>query len=429
MTKKLNLLGFLGLFALISCQTKQEKTMVFDYPETKKVNHADTYHGVEVADTYKWLEDDQSEETKDWVIAQNKVTFGYLESIGFRKGLQNRIERLMDYERISAPFREGDFEYFYKNDGLQDHSVLYRTKIGDADSAPEVFLDPNGFSTDGTVALRGVFFTKDGTLSAHMITEGGSDWRKVIVMDAVNKEVKEDTLINVKFSGISWKWKEGFYYSSYDNPKDGSQLSGKTQHHKLYYHKLGTPQSEDELVFGGEKQPNRYIFGFVTDDQNYLVISAAQNTSGNRLYVKDLQKSNSDFILFQEDYYATCDYEDNVGSKFYLYTNIDAPNYRLVSVDLDNPDQSNWKDVIPESENVLRIGAGGGKFFANYLIDAKTAIKQYDRNGQLEREVQLPGIGSAYGFSAKEEDTELYYTFTSFTFPQTIYKYNIALII
>ncbi len=420
-------LAMVGILA-IACQSEKATTpkQPIQYPTTQKVDHVDTYHGVEVPDPYRWLEDDRSEETGEWVKAQNDVTFGYLKNIPFKADLQSRIEKLNDYEKISAPFKEGAYEYFYKNDGLQDHSIVYRTKIDEVDGTPEVFLNPNEFSADGTTALRGIIFTKDGTLSAHMITEGGSDWRKAIIMDVASKKVLEDTLVDIKFSGISWKGNEGFYYSSYDKPKAGSALSGKTQHHKLYYHKLGTPQSSDQLVFGGAKQPNRYIGGFMTNDQKYLVVSAAQNTSGNRLYIKDLSKPNSDFVLFQEDYLATANYTDNVGSKFYLYTNIGAPNYRLVSVDFNKPTQENWKDVIPESENVLRVNTGGGKFFANYLVDAKTAIKQFDRSGKLEREVSLPGIGSAGGFGAKDEAKDLYYSFTSFTYPSTIFKYDIA---
>jgi len=283
---------FLAMVAILAVACQSEKTATpktpITYPTTNKIDHVDTYHGVEVSDPYRWLEDDRSEETGAWVKAQNEVTFGYLDKIPFKKELQARIEKLNDYEKISAPFKEGAYEYFYKNDGLQDHSIVYRTKIGEENGTPEIFLNPNKFSSDGTTALRGIIFTKDGTLSAHMITEGGSDWRKAIIMDVASKKVLEDTLVDIKFSGISWKGNEGFYYSSYDKPKAGSALSGKTQHHKLYYHKLGTPQSSDQLVFGGEQQPNRYIGGFMTNDQRYLVVSAAQNTSGNRLYVKDV---------------------------------------------------------------------------------------------------------------------------------------------
>ena len=407
-----------------SYQESTDHTSSLVYPETRKSEHEDDYFGHKVPDPYRWLEDDTSEETATWVKAENEVTFGYLNNITFRDKVKARLEELMNYERVSAPFIEGGYEYFYKNDGLQDHSVLYRRKAGSEEA--EVFLDPNIFSEDGTVGLRGVFFTKDGDLSAHMISDGGSDWRKVITMNVETREVIEDTLVNVKFSGISWQGNEGFYYSSYDKPEDGSQLSAKTQYHKLYYHKLDTPQKEDVLVFGGEQQPNRYIGGFVTEDQQYLVVSAAQNTSGNRLYIKDLSKPDAEFTLFQDDYMARFSYKDNMGSVFYFSTNIDAPNYRLIKIDISKPGKEDWQDVISETENVLRTSTAGGKIFANYLVDAKTEIRQFDMNGNLERKVELPGIGSAFGFGDKKEVEELYYTFTSFTFPATIYKYNIS---
>jgi len=410
------------LIVLFACKNPGAE---LTYPETKKIDYVDVYHGQEVADPYRWLEDDMSAETAEWVEAQNKVTFGYLNQIPFRDKLKTRIESLNDYEKIGAPFREGNYEYFYKNTGLQNHSILFRSPI-DSDEEPKVFLDPNTFSEDGTVALRGVSFTKDASLATYMITEGGSDWRKIIVINVETKEMIEDTLIDVKFSGVSWRGNEGFYYSSYDNPKNTSALSAKTQLHKLYFHKLGTSQSKDKLIYGGEKEPNRYIGGYVTEDENYLIVTAAQNTSGNQVYVKDIKKSNSPYIQLQDDYFARCRVVDNEGATFFLYTNIDAPNYRLVAVKLSNPSQSAWNDIIPETENVLRVNSGGGSLFANYLVDAKSAIKQFDYKGRLVREIELPGIGSAGGFGAKREETELYYSFSSFTYPSTIFKYDIA---
>jgi len=422
---KTSIVFALSLLIILSGCYSQENgsNEALNYPSTAKTEYEDEYFGNKVPDPYHWLEDDESEETADWVVQENKVTFGYLDQIDFRDEVKKRLEQLLDYERISAPFIEGEYEYFYKNDGLQDHSILYRTEKGK--DTPEVYIDPNEFSDDGTIGLRGVYFTKDGTMSVHLISDGGSDWRNVITMNVVNKEVIEDTLVNVKFSGISWRKNEGFYYSSYDKPLDGSQLSAKTQRHKLYFHKLGTSQNEDKLVYGGDRQPNRYISGFVSEDQNYLIVSAAQNTSGNQIFIKDLA-DNGDFIQIQDDYMARCSPIDNRGPVFYLLTNIDAPNYRITKVDINNPGRENWEDVIPESENVLRAGTGGGKIFANYLVDAQTQIKQYNMEGDLEREVDLPGIGSAFGFGDKLEATELYYTFTSFTYPSTIFKYNIA---
>lgn len=425
----MKLLFFFGLGALslaIGCNSPETKSTPLEYPVTTKSDHVDTYHGVEVPDPYRWLENDTSAETGSWVEAQNKVTFGFLDKITWRANLKKRLEALVDYERISAPFKEGDYEYYYRNTGLQNHSVLYRKPKDNRDAEPEVFLDPNSFSEDGTVGLSGISFTEDGSLSAHQVTEGGSDWRKVIVMDAVSKKVLEDTMINIKFSGTSWYKNEGFFYSSYDNPKDGSQLSGKTQHHKLYYHKLGTPQSSDALVFGGPAQPNRYIQGFVTEDNNYLIISAAENTSGNQLFVKDLNDPKRPLIQLSDDYFSRTSYVDHIGTRFLLSTNIDAPNYRVIAVDLSKPSRDQWTDVIPETENVLSAGSGGGKLFANYLIDAKSSVKQFDMDGKLEWDIELPGIGTASGFGAKAKDKDFYYSFTSFTSPSTIYHYDIA---
>lgn len=410
---------FIILFGMLwSCETS------IQYPETKKITHSDFYHGIEVSDPYRWLEDDMSNETGEWVKSQNKVTSKFLGKIGFRKKLERRIKKLNDYEKIGAPFKEGDYEYFYKNSGLQNHSVVYRTRIG-SDENPEVFIDPNTFSKDGTVALRGLSFTKDGSLLAYMITDGGSDWRKIIVMNTKTKEIIGDTLKDVKFSGLSWKNNDGFFYSSYDNPSEEnkSELSAKTQYHKLYFHQLNTPQAQDKLVYGGNKQPNRYVSGSVTEDQRYLAIYAGQNTSGRQLYIQDLTVPGSKPIKIQGDYFARASVITNKNKTFYLYTNIEAPNGRIVSVDLSMPNI--WKDVVSETENVMYPSSGGGNLFVRYLVDAKSQIMQFDLNGKIIREIELPAIGSAYGFSAKEDEDDLYYSFSSYTYPSTIFNYNI----
>ena len=418
------IIKFKNIFAICISALFLSCDVAIKYPETKKVSHSDFYHGIEISDPYRWLEDDMSDETGEWVKNQNKVTSRFLQKIGFRKKLERRIKKLNDYEKIGAPFKEGDYEYFYKNSGLQNHSVVYRTRIGSSQD-PEVFIDPNTFSDDGTVALRGLSFTKDGSLLAYMITEGGSDWRKIIVMNTSTKEVIGDTLKDVKFSGLSWKNNDGFYYSSYDNPSEEnkSELSAKTQYHKMYYHKLNSTQSEDKLVYGGEKEPNRYVSGGVTEDQNYLQIYAGQNTSGRQLYIKDLITPNSKPVKIQGDYFARADVLYNKKRTFYLFTNIDAPNGRIVSVNLSEPNI--WKDVVPESENVMFASSGGGYLFVRYLVDAKSQIIQYDLNGEIVREIDLPGIGSAYGFNAKEDEKDLYYSFSSYTYPSTIFNYDI----
>ena len=393
------------------------------YPKTKKVDVVDEYFGVKVPDPYRWLEDDLAEDTKNWVVEQNKVTQNYLSQIPFRDKIKKRLETLWNYEKYSAPFKEGDYTYFFKNNGLQNQSVLYRQKEG---GEPEEFLDPNKFSKDGTTSLSGIEFTKDGSLAAYQISEGGSDWRKVIVIKADDKSLVGDTLIDVKFSGLAWKGKEGFYYSSYEKPKEGSQLSAMTQHHKLYYHKLGTPQSEDKLIFGGAETPRRYVGGYLTEDERFLVITAATSTTGNELYIQDLSKPDSKIVRvvdnFDKDHYVV----DNEGSTLYISTNLNAPNNKIVTVDASDPAVKNWKDFIPETENVLNVSTGGGKIFANYLKDATSLVLQYDMKGTLEKTVSLPGVGTASGFSGKKEEKEVYFTFTSYVYPSTIYKYAVV---
>jgi len=421
-------LGLCIISVMIACkqETKEQthKTAIaLNYPSTKKVDTIDTYFGTKVEDPYRWLEDDRSKETEEWVATQNKTTFGYLEKIPFRKDLKDRLTSLWNYEKVSAPFKEGDYTYFYKNDGLQNQSVLYRFK--NEGDTPEVFINPNTFSKDGTTSLSSTSFSEDGKLLAYLISEGGSDWRKAIVKDVENKEIIEDTLVDIKFSGISWRGNEGFYYSSYDKPK-GSELSAKTDQHKLYYHKLGTPQKEDKLVFGGTpEQKHRYIWGRVTEDNKYLIITASISTSGNKLFIKDLTNPNSKLITILGNTDTDTNIVDNVGSKLYLETNLNAPNRKIVTVDASNPIPENWKDFIPETENVLSPGTGGGYFFAEYMVDAISKVLQYDYNGKLIREITLPGIGSVNGFGAKKEEKELYYSFTNYNTPSSIYKYNI----
>lgn len=398
-----------------------------DYPETRKIDKSHTYHGEQVPDPYFWLEDDRSSETEAWVKAQNQVTDAFLDSITFRPALEKRIKELMNYERVSAPSKHGRFYYYSKNDGLQNHSVIYRVPVSNPEAEPEVFLDPNTFSADGTTGLSAIEFSEDGSLAAYAITEGGSDWRKVLVLDTATKSRVDGPLEDVKFSALSWRGNHGFYYSSYDNPDkaEGSQLSSKTHEHKLLYHELKTPQAEDKLIFGGSERPTRYIGGYVTEDQRFLVVTAAQNTSGNQLFIKDLNDPEGDFVQIQDDYMQTAEIIHNERSKFFMLTNIGAPNYRVVSFDLSQPEKANWKDVIPESANVLNASSGGGKLFGSYLVDAKSEVMQFNTQGELERKVELPGIGTASGFSTKEYDKDLYFSFTSFTDPTTIYKYDI----
>jgi prolyl oligopeptidase len=420
------------VLALYSCQqgnntdvasANKQESMKLEYPQTSKGEVVDEYHGKTVADPYRWLEVDTAEDVKDWVEAENKVTYGYLEQIPFREAIRERLENLLNYERYSAPFKEGEFTYYSKNDGLQDQSVIYRQK--EEGTEAEVFLDPNKFSEDGTTSLAGLSFTRDGSLAAYLISEGGSDWRKVIVIDAATMQIVDDTLKDVKFSGIAWNGNDGFYYSSYDKPKAGSQLSGLTQHHKLYYHKLGTEQSEDKLIFGGEATPRRYIFASVTEDEKWLAISAAVSTTGNELYLKDLSNPDSPIVTVADNFDNEHRVVHSEEDWLYIQTNLDAPNNRLVKVQTSSPQPSNWTDVIPEKKEVLSVSTAGGYIFASYLRDALSAVEQYDLDGNLKRTVELPGQGTAAGFGGKWADESLYYTFTSYINPGTIYHYQI----
>ena len=422
MTMKQAIILFMGAILLNSCSPKPEKQAVGPYPETKKVDHTDTYFSVEVPDPYRWLEDDRSEETAAWVKAENEVTFAYLNNISFRDRIKNRLEELLDYERVYAPTKHGEWYYFYRNDGLQNQNVLYRKSLNGENE--EVFIDPNTFKEDGTISLAGTSFSKDGSLFGYLISEGGSDWRKAIVIKTDTKEIVGDTLKNLKFTGLSWKGNDGFYYSSYDKP-EGSELSAKTQEHKIYYHKLGTPQLEDQVVFGGEGQERRYCGAYLTEDEQYLVITASVSTTGNELYIKDLSKPDSPLVTIVDNFEGEHYVFDNEGSTLFIHTNHEAPNNRIVNVDFTNPTPDNWVDIIPENDMVMTATTAGGKIFAFYLEDAKTKVVQFNRLGEEERLVELPGIGTAYGFGGREEENEVYYTYTSFTTPSSIFKYDI----
>lgn len=411
-----------------AAQTRQS-AFTGQYPKTEATSQEDLFFGKKVADPYRWLEDDRSAQTAEWVRQQNEVTNAYLAKIPYRESIRKRLTELWNYEKFSAPFKEGDWTYFYKNDGLQNQSVLYRQK-GEK-GTPEVFLDPNKFSADGTTSLAGIEFTKDGSLCAFQISEGGSDWRKVIVMDTKTKKQVGDTLFDVKFSGLSWFQNEGFFYSSYDKPAEGSQLAGKTDQHKLYWHKMGTPQSSDKLVFGGAETPRRYVGGYVTEDQRHLVISAAQATYGNELYIANLQEGiGSEPRLKVAPVVTGFENEQDVvyaeEGTLYIVTNAGAPNRKLVTAPAENPTPGNWKDLIPQTDFPLTVSTGGRKLFAQYLKDAVSEVHQYSLDGKKERTITLPGLGTAGGFSAKRDEKEVYYSFTNYVYPPTIFRYTLG---
>jgi len=419
--KNLTLIMLFTSLIFASCiKETNQKSIKLNYPKTIKKAVIDTLFGTEIIDNYRWLEDDRSEETESWVKAENEVSFNYLSEIPFREQLKRRLTELWNYEKLSAPFIEGDYTYFYKNDGLQNQNVIYRKK----DGKETLFLDPNTFSENATTSLGSLSFSKNGKTVAYSISEGGSDWRKIIIIDAESKIIKEDTLVDVKFSGISWYNNEGFYYSSYDKPK-GSELSAKTDQHKLYYHQLGTSQTEDAVIFGGNLyEKHRYVRGSTTEDSRYLLIDAATTTSGNKLFIKDLSVSDSKLIPIIDTFDSDTYLIQNIQSKLYLVTNLNAPNKKVVTVDAKNPTQENWIDFIPETENVLSLSSGAGYFFAEYMIDAVSKVLQYDFEGNLIREVKLPGVGSSAGFGGKLDAKELYFSFTNYFTPSASYKFN-----
>ncbi|WP_440876292.1 prolyl oligopeptidase family serine peptidase [Thalassotalea sp. PLHSN55] len=407
--------------AKTSVESNQGSSAQVIYPQTKKGAVVDDYFGIKVADPYRWLEDDMSAETALWVKAQNKTTQAYLSQIPYRDQIKDKLATLLNYEKVGMPFIEGDYAYFYKNDGLQNQYVLYRQK---GDAAPEVFIDPNTFSEDGTVSLSSIEFSEDGSRAVYLISEGGSDWRKARVMDTHSKEIIETELVDIKFSGIAWVGNEGFYYSSYDKPK-GSELSAKTDQHKLYFHKLGTSQAEDTLVFGGTAaEKHRYVGADVTSDGKYLLVYASVSTSGNKLFLKDLTKPNSKLVAVLNDTDSDTSLVSSSGDELLLVTNRNAPNKRVVKMSALSPSPENWVDVIPETDNVLSVSTGGKYIFAKYMKDATSFIQQYDLNGKLVRDIALPEVGTAKGFEGKKSQSDIYYSFSNQKTPSTIFSLN-----
>ena len=410
------LLLSVGIFTMITqAQSK------ISYPQTAKGNQVDTYFGTQVADPYRWLEDDKSKQTEAWVKSENEVTYNFLSKIPYRNDLKARMTKLWNYEKITAPFKEGSFTYFYKNNGLQNQSVLYRK---DAKGTESVFLDPNTFSKDGTTSLDNVSFSHDGSLVAYSISEAGSDWRKVIFLNAQTNTKIADELVDVKFSRLAWKGNEGIYYSSYDKPK-GSELSAKTDQHKLYFHTIGTSQNNDVVIFG-DKQKRRYIRGYLAEDERYLFISASNSTSGNELYFKDLANPQSEIQTIVSGFETDNNVIETNGTNFLIITNYNAPNLKVVSVDASAAAQKNWIDFIQETENVLSVTTAGNSIFAEYMIDAVSIIKQYNYQGKLVRNVKLPGIGTIGGFSGKKSENQVYYNFTNYITAGAIYNFDLS---
>jgi prolyl oligopeptidase len=406
--------------------TAQMSMAQLQYPASKKGDVKDVYHGTTIADPYRWLEDDNAADTKAWVIAQNNVTQGYLSKISFKEALGKRLTELWNYPKDGAPFKEGNYTYVVKNNGLQNQSIWYRTKKGS--NKEEVFYDPNELAKDGTGALGGISFSKNGKYAVISINRAGSDWSNAYVMNVETKKLIKDSILWLKFSGFSWKGDEGFYYSKYPEPKEGEALTAKNEFQKVMYHKLGTPITEDILVYEDKENPLRYKWAGLTEDERFLVLGQSEGTDGADVKVKDLKNNNpQDWVTIVPGYSTNANIVDNVGDKLLLFTNDNAPNYKLVLVDPKNPAKENWKTVIPEAKEVCDgIGTGGGYLFASYLKDVTTVVYQYKYDGSLVRKIELPGLGTAGGFGAKRKEKDFYYSFTSLNTPASIYKYDMV---
>ncbi len=395
------------------------------YPETKKVTQVDDYFGTKISDPYRWLEDDKSEETGAWVAAQNKITQDYLSKIPFRDKVRQKLEEMWNYPKYSSPRKVGGYYYYYKNDGLQNQSIMYR-QLG-LNGIPEVFIDPNKMSKDGTAAVGSPAFSKKKKYAAYLIAQAGSDWQEGYVIDVNTKKQMADKIEWIKFSGINWKGDEGFYYSRYPEPDEKSRLSKQNQFHTVYYHQLGTPQSSDILIYEDKAHPLRNVVAGITEDNRFLIINTTEGTSGSEIWVKDLKNKQNDFSLLIKGFNTEANVIDNDGNRLLVQTNADAPNYRVVSIDPKNPSKENWQNILPTRTKLLQsVGKAGGKLFPVYLEDASNRVYQTDYKGTFERQIHLPGIGSAGGFGGYNEDKEIFYTYSSFNYPPAIFRYNIT---
>ncbi len=398
------------------------------YPGTRTVDHVDTYHGTKVPDPYRWLEDDTSAETAAWVEAQNKVTFAYLDKIPYRAELTKRLKALYDYAKFGSPSRKGDYYFFSKNDGLQNQSVLYIQK--GLTGTPEVLIDPNTWSTDGTVRLTGFSPSKDAKLAVYGVSRSGSDWQEYNVMDLSTRKVLSDKVEWVKVSSIAWRG-NGFYYSRYPQPEKGKELSSINENHQVYYHRIGTPQSADELVFSDPKSPQRFHTLDTTEDERFAVLDVSDRGTGkqgNAVFVQDLSKPGSKFMPLVpnigDDTYQVL---ESVRGELIVFTDNNAPNGRVVRIDPANPAPANWKSIIePKTDTIDTVRVAAGKVIATYMKDVASKAYVHNLEGALENEIDLPGLGSASGFAGNMDDTSLFYTYQSFTYPTSIFRYDVA---
>lgn len=392
------------------------------YPDTKKVDTVDVYYGIEVPDPYRWLEDDRSKETEAWVKSQNKVTDKYLDQIKFRDELNDRLTEVWNYPKYGVPNSKGGHIFFFKNDGLQDQSVLYIQD--DLDAEPEVLLDPNTFSEDGTVALSQISVSNDGKYLGYSIARGGSDWNEIYVMDIQSRELLDDHIKWVKFSGISWKG-DGFYYSAYDAPDEGEELTERNEFHKIYYHKIGTDQSEDRLIFEDKENPLRNFYAQVTEDERFMFVYESQSSSGNALYFKKLD-GQSDFVQIIEGFEKQYSVLTNLDDRIFVRTNYNAPRYKLMEFHADKPRLEYWEVVLPEKDEVLQaVEIMDGKIIAEYMKDAYSQAFVYDGQGNFLHEMKLPGIGTLYSLNGENDKSTGFFGFTSFTYPSTAFIYDV----
>lgn len=405
-----------GLILMASCTQK------LDYPQTTKSDVVDNYFGTVVEDPYRWLENDTSAETGAWVKAQNEVTFAYLNQLPHRDKISSELTALMNFERFTASFKKAGKYIYSKNDGLQNQNVFYI--VDSLGAEPKVLLDPNTLSDDGTVALSGLEISDDAKLLVYSIARSGSDWNEVFVKDIETGQMLDDHLKWVKFSGLSW-FDGGIFYSAYDAPEQGSELSKSNEFQKVYYHKIGTPQSEDLLIKADPEHAKRMFGAGVSDDKRFLFLSSSEGTSGNALSIKDLSKKSSGFVSLMADYEYDFNPVDNIGDQLFVLTNYKAPRYRLVKIDLNKPAEENWVDVLPEKENVLEsVSLNGGRLVAVYMKDAHNVVEVYGVDGNFDYQLQLPGLGTVGGFSGTKDDAQSFFSYTSFTTPGEIYEYN-----
>ncbi len=426
MYKKLSPMILLSVFAACNSTEKKEDTVKMTYPITKKVDSVDTYFGTKIADPYRWLEDDKSAETGEWVKAENKVTFDYLSKIPFREKIKERLTKIWNFEKVSAPFKKGKYYFFYKNDGIQNQSVMYVQE--GLNGTPKVLLDPNTLAADGTASLGGLAVSKDAKYLAYNINRAGSDWSEIYVMEIESGKKISDEIKWVKFSDIGWKG-NGFYYSAYDAPKEGtSELSGKNEYNKVFFHKIGDIQANDKLIYEDKKHP---LYGFsasTTEDEKLLLLYGTESTSGTTLSVKDLTKPNSEFHTIVNNFENNYSVIHNDGNNLLVLTDKGAPKYQLLQIDFTKkPDYENWKKIIPESNDLLEsVSLCNGKIVAKYLKDVTTRLSVYDINGNKENEIKLPGICKVEGFDSDKDDSLAFFSYNTFTAPPIIYKYNIT---